>query len=84
VSGPGDEALWRKRLLSQALVRGIGLAIFLLGLAIGYTDLMRAGGWPQVGAIVALLGVVDALVAPRVLKKAWELQDRELQDREKP
>jgi hypothetical protein len=77
MSVPRDEALWRKRLLSQALVRAMGLGIFLLGLAIGYSDLIREGGWPQVGAIVALLGVVDALVAPRVLKKAWELQDRE-------
>jgi hypothetical protein len=71
VSAPRDEALWRRRLLSQALVRAMGLGIFLLGLAIGYSDLIREGGWPQVGAIVALLGVVDALVAPRVLKKAW-------------
>jgi hypothetical protein len=77
VSAPRDDALWRKRLLSQALVRAMGLGIFLLGLAIGYSDLIREGGWPQVGAIVALLGVVDALLAPRVLKKAWELQDRE-------
>ena len=77
MSEPRDDAFWRKRLLAQALVRAMGVAIFFLGIAIGYSDLLRAGGWPQVGAIVALLGVVDALVAPRLLKKAWELQDRE-------
>jgi hypothetical protein len=77
VSELRDDAVWRKRLLSQALVRAMGVAIFFLGIAIGYSDLLRAGGWPQIGAIVALLGVVDALVAPRLLKKAWELQDRE-------
>lgn len=77
MSAPRDDAIWRKRLLAQSFVRAIGVAIFFLGLAIGYSDLMRAGGWPQLGAIVALLGVVDAFVAPRVLKKAWELQDRE-------
>jgi di/tricarboxylate transporter len=77
MSAPDDEALWRKRLLSASLLRAMGLAIFLLGLAIGYTDLMREGGWPQVGAIVAILGVIDALLSPRLLKKAWELQDRE-------
>jgi hypothetical protein len=77
MSAPKDAVLWRKRLLSQSLVRAMGVGMFFLGLAIGYGDLIREGGWPQVGAIVALLGVIDALVAPRVLKKAWELQDRE-------
>jgi hypothetical protein len=77
MNGPKDEALWRKRLLAHSLVRAMGVAIFFFGLAIGYTDLLREGGWPQLGAIVGLLGVVDALVAPRMLKRAWELQDRE-------
>jgi hypothetical protein len=77
MSGAGDDALWRKRLLAQSLVRAMGVAIFFLGVAIGYGNLIREGGWPQVGAIVALLGVADALIAPRLLKKAWELQDRE-------
>ena len=27
------------------------------------------GGWPQVGAIVAIMGVIDAVFAPRLLKK---------------
>ena len=72
-----DEALWRKRLQIYSLVRFGGLAIFFLGLAIIYTNLLRPGGWPQVGAIVAILGVIDALLAPRVLKKAWDREDRE-------
>jgi hypothetical protein len=57
-------------------VRLIGLATFLLGIAIGYTDLVRDGGWPLVGAIVSAIGAVDALFAPRMLKKVWERQDR--------
>lgn len=77
MSAPGDEALWRRRLLAQSLVRALGLAIFLFGLAIVYSDVLRPGGWPRLGAIVAILGVVDALVAPRLLTKAWELQDRD-------
>ena len=36
-----------------------------------------AGGWPQVGAIVAIMGVIDALFAPRLLKRAWDERDRE-------
>lgn len=72
-----DEALWRKRLLMYLGVRFAGLAVFFLGIAIIYTDLLRDGGWPQVGAVVAILGVIDAMLAPRLLKKVWDEQDRE-------
>jgi len=72
-----DEARWRKRLLIYSLVRLGGVAIFFLGLAIIYTNLLRQGGWPQVGAVVAILGVIDAFFAPRLLKRAWNEQDRE-------
>jgi hypothetical protein len=41
-----------------------------------YTGLLRSGGWPQIGAIVAIMGAIDALFAPRLLKKAWDEQDR--------
>ena len=69
--------VWRRRLLIYTLVRFGGIAIFLLGVAIFYTNLVRAGGWPQVGAVVAILGVIDAFFAPRLLKKAWDREDRE-------
>ena len=71
----------RRRLLLYSLVRFGGLAIFFLGLAIFSTDLLRPGGWPQVGAIVAIMGVIDALFAPRLLKKAWDEQDAAAVDR---
>jgi hypothetical protein len=70
-----DENVWRTRLLLYSLVRFGGLAIFFLGMAIMYTNLLRQGGWPQVGAIVAILGAIDALFAPRMLKKLWDQQD---------
>ena len=72
-----DDALFRRRLLIYSLVRFGGLAIFFLGVAIMYTDLLRQGGWPQVGAVVAIIGVIDAFFAPRILKKAWDEQDRQ-------
>ena len=71
-----DEARWRKRLLAYSAVRLGGLAIFFLGIAIIYSNLVRSGGWPQLGAIVAIMGVIDALFAPRLLKKSWDDQDR--------
>jgi hypothetical protein len=71
-----DEALWRKRLLLYSLVRFAGLAIFFFGLAVMYTNVLHTGGWPQLGAIIAIMGAIDALFAPRLLKKAWDEQDR--------
>jgi membrane protein implicated in regulation of membrane protease activity len=71
-----DDDVAKQRLLLYSLVRFGGLAIFFLGIAIIYTNLLRPGGWPQVGAIVAILGVIDAFFAPRLLKRAWDEQDR--------
>ena len=71
-----DEDLARRRLLIYSLVRLGGLVIFFLGLAIMYTSLVRPGGWPQLGAIVAILGVVDSVLAPRLLKRAWDREDQ--------
>ena len=72
-----DDKTARNRLLAATAVRLGGLAIFFVGVAIIYTDLLREGGWPQVGAIIAIMGVIDAMLAPRILKKAWDEQDRE-------
>ena len=72
-----EERTHRNRLLAYIGARAFGLAVMLLGIAIIYTDLLRDGGWPQVGAIVAIMGVIDALFAPRLLKKMWDEQDRE-------
>lgn len=69
--------LARTRLLLYSLVRLAGVAIFLLGVAIIYTDLARRGGWPQVGAAIAIVGVIGALLAPRLLKRTWDRADRE-------
>jgi membrane protein implicated in regulation of membrane protease activity len=71
-----EDVTARNRLLAYSLVRFGGLAIFFLGMAIIYTNLLRPGGWPQVGAVVAILGVIDAFFAPRLLKRAWDEQDR--------
>ncbi len=72
-----EQTRWRNRLLAYSAVRVGGLAIFFLGIAIMYTNLVREGGWPQVGAIVAIMGAIDAVFAPRLLKKVWEQEDRE-------
>jgi hypothetical protein len=70
-----DDDTARKRLLLYSLVRFAGLAIFFLGIAIIYTNLVRPGGWPQLGAIIAILGAIDSVFAPRLLKRAWDEKD---------
>jgi hypothetical protein len=65
----------RNRLLAYSAARLGGLAIFFLGVAIIYTDLVRDGGWPQLGAIIAIMGAIDAVFAPRLLKRVWDQQD---------
>jgi hypothetical protein len=67
-----DEALWKQRFLVFMAVRLAGLATFFLGIAIAFTDLLREGGMPTLGGILVIIGVVDAVFAPRVLKKMWE------------
>lgn len=69
-----DDDVWRKRFQVFALVRVLGVATFLLGVAIAYSDLVRPGGWPLVGGILAICGVIDAVFAPKLLKRMWERQ----------
>jgi membrane protein implicated in regulation of membrane protease activity len=70
-----DDEAARKRLLIYTVLRLGGLAIFFVGIAIIYTNLVRPGGWPQLGAIVAIVGVIDAVLAPHLLKRSWDRQD---------
>lgn len=71
-----NEELWKRRFRTFALVRLAGLAIFFLGIAIAFSDLVRDGGWPLVGGILAVMGVIDAVFAPKLLKRLWEQEDR--------
>ena len=69
-----DEEVWRKRFQVFALVRLFGVATFLFGVAIAYSDLVRPGGWPLLGGILAICGVIDAVFAPKLLRRYWESQ----------
>ena len=71
-----DDALWRRRFRTFMLVRLVGLLTFLAGIAIAYSDLVREGGWPALGAVIAIIGAIDAVFAPRLLKKHWDQEDR--------
>ena len=71
-----DNDVWKKRFFIFTIVRVAGLAVFLLGLAVAFSDLLRPGGWKLVGGILVICGVVDAVFAPRILKRSWEQADR--------
>ena len=75
-----DEDVWRRRFYLYSAVRLGGLAIFFLGIAIAYSNLVRDGGWPQLGAIIAVLGALGTVLAPRQLKKGWDHQDQQDRD----
>ena len=69
-----DDAEWKRRFLVFSALRITGLALFLLGVAIAFSDLLKPGGWPLLGGILAILGAVEAVLIGRFLKKAWRDQ----------
>ena len=71
-----DDEAWKRRFQLFAAIRLFGLLIFLLGIAIAFTDLIRPGGWGLLGGTLVIIGVIDALLAPRILKKGWERLDK--------
>ena len=71
-----DDEVWKRRFQLFAAIRLFGLLIFLLGIAIAFTDLVRPGGWRLLGGILTIIGAIDAAVAPRILKKGWERLDK--------
>ncbi len=66
-----DEAEWKKRFLVFSILRISGLALFLLGIGIAFTGLLKPGGWPLLGGILAIVGALEAVLIGRILKKAW-------------
>ncbi len=71
-----DEAKWKRRFHLFMAARLFGLATFLAGVAVYFTDLLRDGGWPLVGILLIVVGLADAVVAPKLLKKIWDREDR--------
>jgi hypothetical protein len=67
-----DEAEARRRFLIYMGLRLLGLLAFFAGIAIIYTDVLRPGGRPQIGAIVVIAGAIGALVAPHLVKRRWD------------
>ena len=66
-----DEAIWKRRFLIFAAMRLSGLVLMLAGMGIALGDFVRPGGWPLLGGVLIVVGLIDALVMPRLLKRQW-------------
>lgn len=66
-----DEEIWKKRFRLFAIIRLTGVALFLFGVAVAFSDLLKPGGWPLLGGVLAITGAIDAVIAPRILKRSW-------------
>ncbi len=66
------DAIWRKRFAIFAMLRISGLLLFLLGMAITFSDLIRPGGFLELGLLVIGVGLSDALLGPVLLKRIWD------------
>jgi len=71
-----NDDLWRERFKVFALLRLSGLFLFLLGMAITFSDLIRPGGFLELGMVVIGVGLVDALLGPVLLRQHWERVDK--------
>lgn len=75
MSPQDDEDRWRRRFQLFALVRLTGVALVLVGLAIGLGNLIRPGGVPLLGGVFVAAGLAEAMVVPRLLRRRWGRED---------
>lgn len=71
-----DDELWKQRFQLFMAVRIAGLMILATGMAIALTDLVRPGGWKVLGGILVVVGAIDAVFAPKLLKRRWRQLDQ--------
>ena len=49
-------------------IRLMGVAMFLGGIAIAFSDVLKSGGWPLLGGILAITGAIEAVLAARMVR----------------
>jgi hypothetical protein len=60
----------KRQFIIFAILRVGGLILFLLGIAIAFTDLLRPGGWKLLGGILVIVGAIEAVISPRLVKRS--------------
>ena len=69
-----DEEIWRRRFPIFIAIRLFAVICVVGGMAVWLGDFVRPGGWPLLGGILVAIGLIDGLVAPRLLKRYWDRQ----------
>ncbi len=67
-----DHDPYKSRFLLFAAARLGGLAIMGLGFAVAFSDLVRDGGFRQLGGLLIAIGTIEMVVVPLLLKRSWE------------
>ena len=67
-----DDALAKKRFLLFSLARLSGAVLIVLGMVVAFSDLVRDGGFRQLGGLLIALGTIEMVVVPLLLKRAWQ------------
>ena len=67
-----SEEEWKRRFGIFAILRVTGLAMMLAGAFGGMTDLLRPGGMPVLGIALGVVGAIDGLVVPTLLRRRWK------------
>ncbi len=67
-----DEATEKKRFLMFAAARLSGVVLIMLGMAVAFTDLVRDGGFRQLGGMLIAIGTIEMVVLPILLKRSWD------------
>jgi membrane protein implicated in regulation of membrane protease activity len=65
----------KRQFIIFAILRAGGLILFLLGIAIAFTDLLRPGGWKLLGGILVIVGAIEAVISPRLVKRSMGRPD---------
>jgi hypothetical protein len=60
----------KRQFIIFAILRIGGVMLFLLGVAIAFTDLLRPGGWRLLGGILVIVGTIEAVISPRLVKRS--------------
>ncbi len=65
------EHLARTRYMILSAMRASGALLMVLGLWIWYSDILRDGGMPTVGAPLFVLGFFESLILPQIFARKW-------------